>query len=135
VVSLGTDRIGRVVESCPRCARREAGICRHCPQPVGGKRGIAIFCPKHLRLHVNARVMRWQRSLRGSSLPEGCPKLSPADAARIGGLKGGRARAEKLTAAERRAIARKAGRAGAAATRAREAERQRKRLAYLGRVA
>jgi hypothetical protein len=39
------------------------------------------------------------------------PKLSPKYAGRLGGLLGGKARAEKLTAEERKAIAKKAAEA------------------------
>ncbi|HET8772050.1 MAG TPA: hypothetical protein VFM71_13785 [Gemmatimonadaceae bacterium] len=40
------DRVvnGRVVRSCPRCARRKAGICRDCPRPVYGQVGKALRC-------------------------------------------------------------------------------------------
>jgi hypothetical protein len=35
---------GSVVESCSRCARRRAGICRDCPQKVHGAIGKALRC-------------------------------------------------------------------------------------------
>lgn len=39
-----TDRIGRLLTHCPRCARRKAGLCRDCPRPVYGTLGVAIRC-------------------------------------------------------------------------------------------
>ena len=39
-----TDALGRLVASCPQCARRLAGICRDCPAPVEGFRGKATRC-------------------------------------------------------------------------------------------
>lgn len=37
---------GFVKLSCPRCARREAGICRDCPGPVSGTVRKAWYCAK-----------------------------------------------------------------------------------------
>lgn len=39
-----TSVAGKLVESCPRCDRRRAGICRDCPSPVEGYVGKAIRC-------------------------------------------------------------------------------------------
>lgn len=32
---------------CPRCERREAGICQDCDQPVEGRKRSALRCAKH----------------------------------------------------------------------------------------
>lgn len=35
---------GRVVTTCPGCARRQRGICRLCPAKVAGTVGYALYC-------------------------------------------------------------------------------------------
>lgn len=32
---------------CVRCARRDRGICQHCPAPVAGRVGFAMYCAPH----------------------------------------------------------------------------------------
>lgn len=39
-----TDGTGKLVLSCPACARRLRGICRDCPRPVEGRVGSAVRC-------------------------------------------------------------------------------------------
>lgn len=41
---LSFDRLGRMVGHCPACARRRAGQCVSCAQPVDGARGKAKYC-------------------------------------------------------------------------------------------
>jgi len=52
-----TSVAGKVVESCARCDRRRAGICRDCPALVEGYVGKAIRCArcKILRRRENER--------------------------------------------------------------------------------
>ena len=40
------DRLGRVTYTCPGCARREAGICAGCPNPIAGKAKCAKWCAR-----------------------------------------------------------------------------------------
>lgn len=35
---------GHLVERCPACERRKAGVCRDCPRPVAGMIGRALRC-------------------------------------------------------------------------------------------
>lgn len=57
------DSLGRLEVSCPTCERRQAGICRDCPRPVAGRRGLATRCAEcrdaaRKRQEVAARVRR-----------------------------------------------------------------------------
>lgn len=122
-----TDGIGRVVADCDWCARIARGQCRHCQHPVLLRWGRKfVLCAEHERY----RVMMRARARAGVVTP-----MSRSEAARVGGLKGGPARARKLGRKRVREIALKANAAAVIAKRAQEAERQRKRLAYLGRAA
>ncbi len=46
-----TDGHGAVVTTCPRCVRRERGICQECPRPVYGAVRKALRCAVHHRQH------------------------------------------------------------------------------------
>ncbi len=43
-MSERVDRLGRLSWDCPWCARRKAGVCRHCPRLVFGTIGRSHFC-------------------------------------------------------------------------------------------
>jgi hypothetical protein len=56
------DRLGRLVRHCDRCARRKAGVCRCCPQPVDGKVGQALFCARCRRRQARRTNTAWARA-------------------------------------------------------------------------
>lgn len=43
---LDTDRLGRLVATCPACERRRAGQCQCCPAAVDGTIGQALYCAR-----------------------------------------------------------------------------------------
>lgn len=45
---------------CPRCARREAGLCEECPSPVHGMPRKAIRCEAHLKAAQRASTDRYR---------------------------------------------------------------------------
>ena len=59
-LTFRTDRLGRVVEHCPRCARRTAGICADCPRPVAGARGKALRCASCKKRALARNTKRWK---------------------------------------------------------------------------
>lgn len=50
---------GVAVTRCPACARREAGVCRDCPRPVAGTRGIATRCEPCAKRARTEACARW----------------------------------------------------------------------------
>lgn len=125
------DRFGALTWSCPRCARRKAGICAECPRPVDGIAGRAERCAAHR--HAARRQNKQFCKARDPERTRRIDRESHARArvrARRGGppmdrqLKGllaGIARAAALTPAQRREIARRAGLASGRARRERMA--------------
>lgn len=117
-IELGTDSIGRLVESCPGCDRRRAGICRLCPRRVVGTVGKALYCSECRDAQVKVRCARWYhrnlehaRAVRRASAARqlarknaGKPKRTPREIA----VARGYARAAALTPERRSEIARKA---------------------------
>jgi hypothetical protein len=113
-----TDRIGRVIVRCPQCERRKAGLCRHCPKPVIGTRGKALYCAGCRAAMEKVRCARWYnrnlehaRECRRASAArqaarkrEGKPQLSPREHARNRGL----ATAAAMSPEQRKARATKA---------------------------
>jgi hypothetical protein len=60
VLEVAIDRIGRTRIVCPKCARRLAGLCATCPNPIDGdpKRGASWCAPcrrRHTRKRKNLR--------------------------------------------------------------------------------
>lgn len=115
---LQFDALGRMVGSCPACARRMAGYCARCPSPVEGQRGRAKYCKPckvvaHREQHIryrdrdiqayNARAAARVREKRKQER-NGRP---PMDGKAIGRLRG-LARAKALTPERRREIAQQA---------------------------
>jgi hypothetical protein len=41
---------GTTASHCPKCARREAGLCQHCNRPVRGRTRKSLYCPEHYYL-------------------------------------------------------------------------------------
>lgn len=58
-VSFSTDSLGRLVEHCPRCARRRAGLCADCPRPVDGAIGKALRCAICKKRALKRNHQRW----------------------------------------------------------------------------
>lgn len=44
LLTYTVDQMGKAHAHCPRCARREAGICQDCPLPVEGRVRSALRC-------------------------------------------------------------------------------------------
>lgn len=55
VLDLATDGQGRVVATCPKCARTRRGLCRECPARVTGR---ARWCPTCVRARRRATEQR-----------------------------------------------------------------------------
>lgn len=106
--------IGALAWDCPKCARRLAGICADCPSPVKGTVGRAQRCAVHAAINQRA-YWRWYDGLRRPKKPD---PMAYDDMGRLGGKKGGRARARSLTKARRQEIARMGGLAASANRRA-----------------
>lgn len=115
---LQFDALGRMAGSCPACARRTAGRCALCPNPVEGQRGRAKYCKPckvvaHREQHIryrdrdietyNARAAARLRERRERER-NGRPVMDGKTLGRIRGL----ARAAALTPERRREIAQQA---------------------------
>lgn len=109
--------IGGLEWGCPKCDRRRAGICADCPQPVHGKVGRAERCQPHQVARQRA-YWTWYDGIRR---PKKADPMAYDDMGRIGGKKGGRARARSLTKERRQEIARLGGQAKWARVRAAQA--------------
>lgn len=116
-LTMHTDRIGRLLTSCPACTRRRDGRCRDCPRPVTGCRGRAIYCDGCRLARARGVHARWYQqdiahareiyravARRVRDRQRGGPPGDPARLAVARGL----ARAAALTPARRREIARHA---------------------------
>lgn len=115
ILELYTDRIGRVREHCPRCARRKAGICQDCPRPVAGKVGMALRCEPHRKKALLRTHNRWYHrdidharaiyrdvaARKRVAQRGGRPPMDPREVGRRCGL----ARAAALTPERRKEIA------------------------------
>lgn len=124
-LEMELDALGRMVYWCRACERRRAGICAHCPRAVDGMKWKAKYCASCRRKANRASARRWEvntkhftpakwaarleqlrvdaRTRRGiASAEEGRARM------REGGRKAGKVRAERLSAEQRKAIARKA---------------------------
>ncbi|MBA3852912.1 MAG: hypothetical protein C0503_00775 [Gemmatimonas sp.] len=101
---------------CPRCERREAGVCATCPRRVRGMVGRAEFCEScYVRRQQQLGRLRkkeWRREYR-----ERVPAIPLAEA----GRRAGRSRARNLSPERRQEIARMGGQAKWARVRARAA--------------
>lgn len=117
---LTLDRLGRLVGDCPTCARRQAGQCATCEQPVEGTPKLAKYCGPckvlaHRRHHQRYRLQDVEaynrraaaRIARKRAIQRmGRPVM---DQKTIGTLRG-LARAKALSPERRREIAAKASR-------------------------
>lgn len=110
------DWLGRIRWTCEGCDRRKAGLCARCPHPVEGTIGKAKYC-RECRLEMgrvaNRRWLEYNREVRNSRAKVRKRKnpnrpMTPQAAGRLGGLIGGKLRAEKLTPERRREISRHA---------------------------
>jgi DNA-directed RNA polymerase subunit RPC12/RpoP len=56
ILEIWVDRNGHTQSRCPRCERREAGLCQDCPRPVESNHRLALRCAdcKH-RVKLEAR--------------------------------------------------------------------------------
>lgn len=113
------DRLGRLSWACPQCARRKAGQCQTCPNPVDGTVGVAYYCTACRQHKQRQSVMRWQRNnldvvatgarrrrwlkKHGRRPPK--EKLTPSEAGKLGGKLGSDARIAKLGPERVKAIA------------------------------
>ena len=118
------DRLGRLSWACSWCARRKAGVCRHCPRPVDGVVTKAYYCAECKVKAKRAYVMKWQRNnlkkvaelarkrrwkAKGQRPPR--EKMSYAERGKIGGKLGAAARMAAIGPERVREIALNAGRA------------------------
>lgn len=44
LLEITVDRNGRTVTRCPRCVRRERGLCQGCPRPVESGHRLSLWC-------------------------------------------------------------------------------------------
>lgn len=60
VLEVRVDRIGRTRFHCPKCARRRAGLCLTCPNPIDGdvKRGASWCAPCRRRHYTKRKGLR-----------------------------------------------------------------------------
>ncbi len=133
-----TDRVdclGRLGWDCAWCARRKAGVCRHCPRPVDGTVTKAYYCAECKLKAKRAYVMKWQknnrktvaklarvRRWRAKGLRPPREVMSHAERGRIGGKLGAAARLASIGPERAKEIARKALEARWAKHRARKAQ-------------
>src|SRR4051812_37594755 len=61
ILEYSIDTVGRVVEKCPLCERRRAGICRDCPARVEGEVGKALRCARCKREAKRQQEAAWHR--------------------------------------------------------------------------
>lgn len=129
------DRLGRLSWDCGWCARRKAGICRHCPRPVDGTVTKAYYCQPCKVKAKRAYVMKWQRNnlkkvaelarirwwrAKGRRPPR--DKMTRSERGRIGGKLGAAARLASIGPERVKEIAAKARQARWAKHRARKAQ-------------
>lgn len=50
---------GTTASHCPKCARRQAGLCQHCNRPVKGRSQKSLYCPVHHYEEKLAARRRW----------------------------------------------------------------------------
>jgi hypothetical protein len=105
-MTVKTEEVTRAETTERRLVERQCVVCEWRGE-VTESPGDAPECPW---CHAPTEVVR---IISGSDVDEGPGAKNPHAAAlgRLGGLKGGRARADRLSAAKRREIARKAARA------------------------
>lgn len=106
--------LGALAWACQTCARRVAGLCADCPSPVKGMVGRAQRCA----VHVVARQRAYWTWYDGTRRPRKPDPMAYDAMGRLGGLKGGRARARSLSKERRQEIARMGGLAASANRRA-----------------
>lgn len=118
-LELVTDRLGRVKAICRGCERRRRGVCALCPRRVEGTVGKAKYCREHKVLthrrdHHAWKQRYYERAVESAKVRRRLNPhraMTPQEAGRRGGLKGGPARSASLTAARRTEIAQLAARA------------------------
>lgn len=103
------DRLGRISFICHQCERRKRGMCRMCPRPVDGKKGVAFYCALCRKKKTRESVMRWQRNnldivakgarrrryaAKGKAVPQ--KMMTRSERGKIGGKLGSAARIKKL---------------------------------------
>lgn len=64
-----TDRNGRLVTRCPKCERREVGLCQFCPKPVYGMVRKSLYCAEHKRAMHCAHRRGYYARHRDEKLP------------------------------------------------------------------